>query len=155
VGVGTIVMETVVRGTVVGGTVVGGTVVGGNIVGGIGPEGTGVACGGACGEICAWWGGANVGTYELGYITSLTKERLVEAYIDKLDLNQQVITTKYQRSYDMPGRGYPVRFQYYGEEIPMTVMEDPENVDMGGPFKLLYVTFRRGELIYWGEKVWE
>jgi hypothetical protein len=58
-----------VRETVVVGTVARGSVVRGTIVGRIGPEGTGVACGGACGEICPCWDGANVGTSEPGYIT--------------------------------------------------------------------------------------
>jgi hypothetical protein len=70
-----------VRETVGVGTVTRGTVVRETIVGGMGLEGIGVVCGGACGEIWPCWDGANVGTYEPGYITSLTKERLVEAYI--------------------------------------------------------------------------
>jgi ribosomal protein S5 len=81
VGVGTIAMETVVRGSVVGG---------------LGPEGTGVACGGACVNICAWWGGANVGTYEPGYITSLTKEHIVNEYIEDLHSRQQVTAMEQQ-----------------------------------------------------------
>jgi hypothetical protein len=103
--------------------------------------------------MCAWWGEANVGTYEPGYITSLTKDHLVNEYIGDLHLRQQVITTKYQRSDGVPGRGYPERFEYVGEEIPIPMKEDAENFDMNGPYKLRYVTFRRGELTNWVEKV--
>jgi hypothetical protein len=94
-----------------------------------------------------------VGTCELGYITSLTKERLVEAYIGKLHLNQQVTSFKRQLCDDAPGRDYPVRFECRGEEIPRIVMEDPEDVDTSGPFKLGYVTFKHGELIEWVVRV--
>jgi hypothetical protein len=54
----------------------------------------------------------------------------------------------------VPGRGYLERYEYDGEERPMTVLDDDqEDVNMLGPSKLRYVTFRHGELTYWGEKV--
>jgi hypothetical protein len=55
----------------------------------------------------------------------------------------------------VPGTGYSERFAYDGQEIPMAVMDGLDDVNMNGPFKLRYITFRRGELTYWVKKVEE
>jgi hypothetical protein len=79
----------------------------------------------------------------------------VDAYVSDLSLNRQIITIYHRRSEGIPGRGYWVRYEYRGEERRMDVMDGPDDIDMSGPFKLRYVTFWRGELTYWGEKVRE
>jgi hypothetical protein len=63
--------------------------------------------------------------------------------------------TNRRYSDDVPGIGYSERFEYDDEERLMTVPDGPDDVDMNGPFKLRYITFRRGELTYWAEKVEE
>jgi hypothetical protein len=76
----------------------------------------------------------------------------VAEYVLHLSLSQQTTATNFRYSDDVPGRGYSERYEYDGQEIPMAVM-DGLDVNMNGPFKLRYITFRRGELTYWGENV--
>jgi hypothetical protein len=83
------------------------------------------------------------------------EEHLVEAFVSYLSLSRQTTITYYRRTDGIPGRGYSVRYEYNGEERRMPVMDGPVDVDMGGPFKLRYVTFTRGELTYWSDKVEE
>jgi hypothetical protein len=79
----------------------------------------------------------------------------VAAYIFHLSLSQQISVTNFRYSDDVPGRGYSERFEYDDEERLITVPDGPDDVNMNGPFELRYITFRRGELTYWGKKVEE
>jgi hypothetical protein len=77
----------------------------------------------------------------------------VQAYVFQLFLSRQISVFSYRYSGGVPGRGYLARFEYVGEELPMPMMDGPEDIDMERPFKLRYITFRGGELTGWAEQV--
>lgn len=77
------------------------------------------------------------------------------AYFFALSLSGQITVAGHQYSDGVPGRGYSKRFEYDGEEIPITLRDEQGDVNMEGPFKLRYITFRHGKFICWCVKVEE